>query len=40
MDTNKRKSVLEHAQGNIDNPDQYPTENESLFDKCKKEANR
>ncbi len=32
-----RKPTSEHSQANMDNPEQYPTENESLFDKFKSE---
>lgn len=37
MDENKRKQDLDYSQKNMDNPEQYPTENESLFDKFKSE---
>ncbi|GKU80772.1 hypothetical protein [Niallia sp. NCCP-28] len=35
MNKNKKKPVLEHSRVNMDHPEQYPTENESLFDKFK-----
>ena len=33
MAENKGKSTSNKTQLNMDNPEQYPTENESLFDK-------
>lgn len=33
MAENKGKSTSHQKQMNMDNPEQYPTENESLFDK-------
>ncbi|MDR4316494.1 Uncharacterised protein [Niallia circulans] len=33
MAENKGKSTSNKTQMNMDNPEQYPTENESLFDK-------
>ncbi|QCJ42642.1 hypothetical protein FAY30_12390 [Bacillus sp. S3] len=37
MKKNKRKPDFHHTHLNMDNPEQYPTENESLFDKFKSE---
>ncbi|ETI69562.1 hypothetical protein [Neobacillus vireti] len=37
MEKNKKNPDFHHSQGKMDNPEQYPTENESLFDKFKSE---
>jgi len=37
MDDNKKSAGLNNAHTNMDNPEQYPTENESLFDKFESE---
>lgn len=39
METDKKKPNLENPQNNMDNPEQYPTEKESLFDKFESERN-
>lgn len=37
MDKNNRKSNDLYSHANMDHPEQYPTENESLFDKFESE---
>ena len=37
MSEKKKEPALEYSQRNMDNPEQYPTENESLFDKFESE---
>ena len=39
MAENKRESSSNNTRMNMDNPEQYPTENESLFDKFESELN-
>lgn len=39
MAENKKERVSNNMQMNMDNPEQYPTENESLFDKFESELN-
>ncbi len=39
MAENKKEQGSNNVQMNMDNPEQYPTENESLFDKFESELN-
>ncbi|MER2060929.1 MAG: hypothetical protein ABTA16_19100 [Niallia sp.] len=39
MAENKKEQGSNSVQMNMDNPEQYPTENESLFDKFESELN-
>ncbi|MEK5382281.1 hypothetical protein [Niallia sp. FSL W8-0635] len=39
MAENKKEQSSNNVQINMDNPEQYPTENESLFDKFESELN-